>query len=122
MRRLILPAFAAATLAGAASAQTSVDIRTGPNGQLSGSASAGGASSRVDMGDAGDQRVRSDARCTGNGRTVTVTSPDGSSSSSSSVSSSGDGVASVGGGGSAGSRVRYGGGGGPGPRAAFGGL
>jgi hypothetical protein len=119
MRRLTLLALASATLAGTAAAQTSVDIRTGPNGQLSGSATAGGTSSRVNTGTPdgaragavsgtwqGGQGARSESHCTGNGRTVTVTSPDGSSSSS--VSTSGDGVASVGGTGSPGSRVRYG--------------
>jgi hypothetical protein len=98
-----------------ASAQTSVDIRTGPNGQLSGSATAGGASSSVDTGRQDGDRAwaghgaRSEARCTGNGRTMTVTSPDGSSSSSVSTSSSGDGTVAVTGGGSRGSRVTEGG-------------
>lgn len=119
MRRYILLALASAILAGGAAAQTSVDIRTGPNGQLSGSASAGGTSTSVDTGRApndrpGDDRpgyahsTRSEAHCTGNGRTMTVTSPDGSSSSSVSTSSS-DGVASVAGGGSRGSRIVEGG-------------
>src|SRR5207302_764536 len=99
MRRHILLALASATLAGGAAAQTSVDIRTGPNGQLSGSATAGGTSTSVDTGRAPNDRARDDrpgyahstrseAHCTGNGRTMTVTSPDGSSSSSVSTSSS----------------------------------
>src|SRR4051812_2064494 len=119
MRRFTLLALTSAALAGTAGAQTSVDVRTGPNGQLSGSASAGGTSSSVSTGGNGGagqddrrawpgQGVHSEAHCTGNGRTMTVTSPGGSSSSS--VSTSGGGSATVGGGGgSPGSRVRYGG-------------
>lgn len=115
MRRLIIIALASAAFAGTAPAQTSVDIRTGPNGQLSGSATAGSVSTGVSTGSYNGnpvpdrtwsgQGARSEAHCSGNGRTMTVTSPDGSSSSS--VSSSGDGTVSVGGGGSPGSRVRY---------------
>jgi hypothetical protein len=118
MRRYTILALASAALAGAATAQTSVDIRTGPNGQLSGSATAGGASTSVDTGRAGDDRpgyahsTRSEAHCTGNGRTMTVTSPDGSSSSSVSTSSS-DGATTVGGGGSRGTRIVEGGCSGP---------
>lgn len=117
MRRFTLVALASAALAGTAGAQTSVDIRTGPNGQLSGSASAGGNTSSVSAGDEdranrddrrdwSGQGARSEAHCTGNGRTMTVTSPDGSSSSS--VSTSGTGSGTVAGGGSPGSRVRTG--------------
>ncbi|HMC91721.1 MAG TPA: hypothetical protein VKI45_04595 [Allosphingosinicella sp.] len=117
MRRFTLVALASAALAGTAGAQTSVDIRTGPNGQLSGSASAGASTSSVSAGNgavtAEDNRrgwsgqgAHSEAHCTGNGRTMTVTSPDGSSSSS--VSTSGTGSGTVAGGGSPGSRVRTG--------------
>jgi hypothetical protein len=116
MRRLIVLALASGAFAGTAPAQTSVDIHTGANGQLSGSATAGGASSHVETGDFNGnpvrdgpwtgQGARSEAHCTGNGRTVTVTSPNGSSSSS--VSTSDGGTATVAGGGSPGSRVRYG--------------
>jgi hypothetical protein len=117
MRRFTLVALASAALAGTAGAQTSVDIRTGPNGHLSGSASAGGSTSSVSVGDDGrangvDRRSwsgqggHSEAHCTGNGRTMIVTSPDGSSSSS--VSTSGTGSGTVAGGGSPGSRVRTG--------------
>ena len=94
MRRSLIPALAVAAVAGAAAAQTSVDIRTGPGGQLSGSATAGGVASHVDTGDPGRpdrgyaQGARSEAHCTGNGRTMTVTSPDGSSGSSVSTSTS----------------------------------
>jgi len=114
MRRSLIPALAVAAVAGAAAAQTSVDIRTGPGGQLSGSATAGGVASHVDTGDPGRpdrgyaQGARSEAHCTGNGRTMTVTSPDGSSGSSVSTSTSDGGTVSVGGGGSPGARVRTG--------------
>lgn len=95
----------------------SVDVRTGPNGQISGRAEAGGISSSVTAGNGqarsgynrGRGAVSYAGPCTPGSRSVRVVSPDGSSSSSSSVSVSGSGAVSVAGGGSPGSRVYEGG-------------
>jgi hypothetical protein len=94
----------------------SVEIKTGPDGQLSGKAEAGGQVSSVDTGtavrtqrddDSAHNVVTRSGPCApgSRSRTVRVVSPDGSSSSSSSVSVSGGGTVSAGGGGSPGSRV-----------------
>src|SRR5947209_2998251 len=107
-------ALASAVAAVAALAQ-SVEVKTGPNGQLSGKAEAGNVSSSVSAGMAqsrtDDDRPRGEAVRTGrcvpgtSSRTLRVVSPDGSSSSSSSVRVSGGGTMAATGGGSAGSRV-----------------
>jgi hypothetical protein len=98
---------ASAALAGPAAAQ-SVEIKTDSNGQLSGSASAGGVRSTVNTGNSAESRVWDERNpCTpgGQSRSVRVVSPEGSSSSSSSVSTSNGGAVSAAGGGSPGSRI-----------------
>jgi hypothetical protein len=107
---------AAAVLAVPAFAQ-SVEVKAGPNGQLSGRADAGGISSSVSTANgqarSGYERNRGGIRYTApcmpgsrsRSRSIRVVSPDGSSSSSSSVSVSGGGTVSAAGGGSPGSRV-----------------
>ena len=116
MHKLILTlALLPASLSPAAIAQ-SVSIKTGPNGQLTGSATAGGTSSSVGAG-SGRTFVRGPARnlpCAPGrtSRSIRVVSPGGSSSSA--VSVSGGGTVAVGGGGSQGTRIyeqRCGGGG-----------
>jgi hypothetical protein len=103
-------ALACAALPGFAGAQ-SVEIRTGANGQLSGTATAGSASTSVSTGTSDEPRnsdgVRdySRPRCEpgGAGRSLRVVGPGGSSTSS--VSVSGGGTAAVAGAGSPGSQI-----------------
>src|SRR4051812_42018723 len=97
-----LAAFAAPALG-----QSSVEIHTGANGQLSGSATAGSASSTVTTGNGAQPRVWDERPPTGctdgdRSRSMRVVSPDGSASSSVSVSG---GTVAVGGSGSPGSRI-----------------
>jgi hypothetical protein len=110
-RITLAAALACAALPGLAGAQ-SVEVRTGANGQLSGTATAGSASSSVSTGTGDDDRqaaagarepgrVRCEAG--GTGRSLRVVGPGGSSVSS--VSVSGGGTAAVAGGGSPGSRI-----------------
>lgn len=108
MIRLLLRALALAPLCltSLAGAQ-SVQVKTGPNGQLTATSTAGGISSSVGAGN-GRTWVRGTPathRCGPGqtGRSIRVVSPGGSSSSS--VSVSGGGTVAVGGGGSPGSRV-----------------
>jgi len=101
-----------AVLAAPALGQSSVEIHTGANGQMSGSATAGSASSTVNTGAGGaetrswDERAPQSCRDGNDSRSMRVVSPDGSSSSSVSVSG---GTVAVGGSGSPGSRISEGG-------------
>lgn len=108
MTRLsFLAAAGLAAFAAPALGQSSVEIHTGANGQLSGSATAGTASSTVATGNGAesrswDERVPQGCRDGDSSRSMRVVSPDGSSSSSVSVSG---GTVAVGGAGSPGSRI-----------------
>ena len=116
MRNILLSAaLGGAALAVPALSQTSVEIHTGANGQLTGSSTAGSISSGVTAGPAGtdagtrnwDERAARGGCGDGNRtRSMRVVSPDGSSSSSVSVSG---GTVAVGGSGSPGSRISEGG-------------
>ncbi|MFL6862775.1 MAG: hypothetical protein ACJ8DZ_07230 [Allosphingosinicella sp.] len=110
MTRLnFLAAAGLAALAAPAIGQSSVEIHTGANGQMSGSATAGSASSTVNTGTGAETRgwdERAPLGCGDGNRSMRVVSPDGSSSSSVSVSG---GTVAVGGSGSPGSRISEGG-------------
>ena len=106
--RTPIMALAFAAMAFPAGAQD-VGIHVGPNGELTGSASAGGLHSEVGAahGRTWAGPTRGLVHCTGNGRsrTTTIISHGGSSSSSSSASVSGNGVVSSSGSGSPGSVI-----------------
>lgn len=105
-RTLSLTLLCAGLAVGTARAQ-STQITTGPNGQLSGSVSAGGAPP-ISMSAGGGQVSGGVARDpgmvhNGRGRSMTVRSPDGSSSTS--VWTSGPGATAMAGAGSPGSTI-----------------